>query len=313
MVAQSVKKKIAILGAMGHVAKGLIACWAKDYNCQLFLYARRHERVSEFLAKFEPSSIQSYEMDGFGKTAYDVIVNCVGIGSPKKLQNNPENIFRVSMDFDDLILNYLVAHPHTLYVNLSSGAVYGDSFRIPVNQQSCAKFNINNLAIEEFYGIAKIHSEARHRALAQYNIVDLRIFGYFSRFIDLDENFLLSEIISCIRNKKIFVTNSVNVWRDFLHPRDLASLIELCLDKRPINNAYDTYSRKKVSKYEILDFFSNVYGLTYDIDESFIPHSITGDKYNYYSSNYKARNLGYEPIYSSIDCIENETAKILSR
>jgi len=56
------------------------------------------------------------------------VINCVGIGDPGKLRNEMSSIFRVTERFDNLVLDYLECHPSALYLNMSSGAAYGQDF-----------------------------------------------------------------------------------------------------------------------------------------------------------------------------------------
>lgn len=298
------QSRIAILGATSHIAKGLIAFWAQRQDRELFLYARSPERVREFLASLESVRVEVFPIEAFGNIPCDVVVNCVGIGNPQKLKDNLGDIFRITATFDDMILEYLDGHPETLYVNLSSGAAYGSDFAQPVDEYSQARFNINDLKAEEFYGIAKLHSEARHRALKHLNIVDLRIFGYFSRYIDLNEKFLLSEIISCLKNKQTFLTTATDIWRDYLHPQDLASLMDCCIRHCPLNAGLDAYSKKEISKLEMLKFFAETYGLEFRITESFQPLTVTGQKTCYYPTGRKAQEIGYAPVFTSIEGIK---------
>lgn len=303
--------RVALLGATSHIAKGLIAYWIKDNNRDLLLYARSPERVQEFMTRLEPCRAEVFSIEEFGSKQYDVIVNCVGIGNPQKLRETLKYIFSITTRFDDLILDYLASHPKTLYVNLSSGAAYGTDFSQPVDEQSLSCLNINALKPEEYYGIAKLHSEARHRSMPELSIVDLRIFGYFSRYIHLDEKFLLSEIISCLKSKQTLVTSPINIWRDYLHPLDLVSLIECIITNQPVNAVYDAYSNKHVSKFELLDFFAKTYGLKYLIDESCQVPAVTGQKSRYYSNGRTAREIGYIPKFTSIAGIKAEADAII--
>lgn len=305
--------KIAVLGATSHIAKGLIACWLERQDRELLLYARSPERVQGFLGQFQNAEAKVLHIDEYGREPHDVVVNCVGIGSPQKLQDNFGDIFRITTVFDDLILNYLAYNPQTIYINLSSGAAYGSDFSQPVCEQSQARFNINSLNTEEFYGIAKLHSEARHRSLKHLNIVDLRIFGYFSRYIDLDERFLLSEIISCIKNRKPLITSPINIWRDYLHPQDLAMLVDCCITHCPLNNWFDAYSNKEISKFDLLAFFVDKFGLEYRIDKSYRSMAVTGQKNCYYTAYQKAREVGYIPEFSSMEGIKTELHVIFKK
>lgn len=303
--------RVAILGATSHVAKGLIACWAPRRDRELFLYARSPERVDAFVDQLELFRGEVHPFGEFGSAHYDVVVNCVGIGSPLRLKENLHEIFRLTSTHDDLVLDYLARYPQALYVSLSSGAAYGADFAAPVEEHSKARFGLNDLQAEEFYGIAKLHAEARHRALSGLNIVDVRIFGFFSRYIDLTEKFLLSEIIACVKEGRKLSTGPSEIWRDFLHPGDLAALIDCCIARGTLNAAYDAFSAQQVSKFEILRFFEETYCLRYEVDESFQPLTVTGQKDHYYPAGRKAREVGYAPLLTSLRGISVESCALL--
>lgn len=304
--------RIAILGATSHIAKGLIACWIERHDRELLLYARSPEHVQEFIGQLGRSTeTKVLPIKEYGREQHDVVVNCVGFGNPQRLKDNLADIFTIASKFDDLILAYLAENHQTIYVNLSSGAAYGADFSQPVNEQSQARFNINDLKPEEFYGVAKLHSEARHRALKALSIIDLRIFGYFSRYIDLNEKFLLSEIVTCLKDKKTFITSPVDIWRDYLHPQDLASLIDCCVIHCPMNAVFDAYSNKEVSKFELLNSFVESYGLEYTVDDTFQPQAVTGTKSYYFPTGRRASAVGYAPQVTSLEGIKLEVSAIL--
>lgn len=305
-------KNIAILGATSHIAKGLIYNFNIKAECALFLFARALDILKKFIDKLECRNnrhIKSFE--DFHKDTYDVIINCVGIGDPAKLKAAGSSVFALTETFDNLVLDYLEKHPYALYINFSSGVVYGTDFSVPVGKSSYSKWDINNLSQAEYYGISKLNSEAKHRALKNLNIVDLRIFSYFSRFINLQSKFLLTEIISCIKEGKEFVTGQDNIIRDYIHPNDLYLLIEKCIERKTINDALDAYSLKPARKFEILDYFATAYGLKYEVENTVKIFSITGSKNNYYSNNKRAEVIGYIPKFNSLDCIIQESHKIL--
>ena len=203
--------KIAILGATSHIAKGLINGFSRSSQYELYLFARSLNKLSVFLSDIQiGKDIYKNDFNAFSSNKYDVIINCVGIGDPVKLKNNISAIFHLIETFDNMVLDYLEKHPETLYINFSSGAAYGVAFDMPVNGATCSNWHINNISEADYYGIAKFHSEAKHRALKKLNIVDLRIFSYFSRFINLESKFLLTEIISYIKEGKEFITDSNN-------------------------------------------------------------------------------------------------------
>lgn len=306
------KIKIGILGATGHIAKGLIYGFQGEEDYELHLFGRSRERMECFInvTKCRITSIQDYY--SFYDANFDVIINCVGIGDPAILRESPELILNITEEYDNLIINYLkTKNDAVLYINLSSGAVFGSEFSEPVNDGTLTKLNMNYVSSEQFYSIAKIHSEAKHRALAKFNIIDLRIFGYFSRFMELEKQFFLSDVLNCLKTNKILYTNPTNIIRDYLHFKDLVDLIKLCIVNKGINDAYDVYSKKPITKFEIIDFYKTNYGLEYIVEQGTNYASITGNKNLYFSNNYKARRLGYNPNLTSLECIIGETQSIL--
>lgn len=305
---------IAILGATSHIAKGLISAFLATGEHDLLLYARSPELLRLFVSSIgaaEHPSIRIMPVSEFGNYEYDVIINCIGIGNPGKLQQGLHAIFGVTETFDNLILDHIKRHVHTLYINLSSGAAYGTAFGAPVDAATPCTFNINGLQASDYYGIAKLHAEAKHRALPELNIVDLRIFGYFSRFIDLSEKFLLSEIVDCLRHGREFTTNSGNIMRDYVNQYDLLSLIHACMTRHRINDVFDVYSAKPATKFEIIEHFALQHGLKYRVIADHEIQSATGSKNYYYSTNDHALSLGYKPAFTAIEAIESEVGHIL--
>lgn len=306
-------KKIAILGATSHIAKGLIFHLGPAGEYDLRLFARSPDRVGEFLAvvglggRFRAKTFEEFDRD-----SYDAIINCVGFGDPGKLKDAASAIFRVTETFDNLVLGHLGRHPESIYINFSSGAVYGTDFASPADEKCQAIFDINPIDPAGYYGIAKLHSEARHRAMKDFRIVDLRIFGYFSRFIDLHAEYLMSEVVSSVLHGKEFVTGPDDIVRDYIHPEDLASLVKLCTAKRDLNDAFDVCSLRPARKIEILEKYSSLYGLRYAVRESPSTLSATGKKTNYYSTNGRVRRIGFVPRFTSLDSVIQETKHILN-
>jgi len=305
-------KKIAILGATGHIAKGLIYNFSKTRYKNIFLFARSLTRLQYFLDEINCTHKWiKKKFDEFKKYDYDVIINCVGLGTPSKVKEAGSDVFNLTERFDNMIIEYLRGSPETLYINFSSGAVYGKDFAASVDDSTLSKWNINNISSSDYYGLTKFNSEAKHRAMKNFNIVDLRIFGYFSRFMELDTNYLLGEIILCLKNGKVLETDGKNIIRDFIHPIDLFSLVEKCIINKKINDVFDTYSKKQITKFEILKYFKKNYGLKYTIKKNRNVSSITGNKDNYYSKSRKAGKSGYIPKFTSLDSIMQKSKKIL--
>lgn len=304
--------KIAILGATGHIGKALTYRLSSKTGFEVFLFARSFDRLQKFVSEIKgKNKFNVHPIGEFGRHEYDVVINCVGFGNPSVAKDAGTEIFRVTEEFDNLVLGYLRANKETLYVNPSSGAVYGKSFYVPVDKNTKTMIDVNNMGSDDYYSIAKINSESKHRSLPNLNIVDLRIFSFFSRFIELDSGFLVSEIIKNIREGSVLKTSSEDMVRDYVSPDDLLELIVRCSKRKSINDFFDVYSRAPVTKFDLLNYFKNNYGLKYKIKENANVESPTGPKYAYYSTDRKAEGLGYVPKFSSMDCIKREIKGIL--
>jgi nucleoside-diphosphate-sugar epimerase len=306
--------RIAILGSNSHISKGLIWNFLKKTDHKLYLFTQASDKVKDFMGKNGLLGCKFIIEEGyqsFSEHNYDIIINCVGAGTPKKLGNNYSSWFILTEKFDNLIIEYLLKNNNALYVNFSSGAVYGKNLSRPVKEDTVSRISVNHVPPEDYYTIVRLNSEAKHRSFTELNIVDLRIFSYFSRFIDLSSGYLITEILNCLLNKLIFKTNNENILRDYIHPDDLFSLVMGCVQEENINSAFDAISLEPAEKFRILDFLSMEYGLKYEISDNVKPSSPNGAKNVYFSKYNKAAKIGYKPAFSSMDAIEHESAHIL--
>lgn len=310
------KTKIAILGATSHIAKGLIDSFLEDANSSLALYTRSADKVQRFLKSIGKSLNQRRVIHqgyrDFKEHPYDVVINCVGVGTAKQLQGDYTKWFTVTEKYDNLVIDYLQNYQSdALYFSFSSGAVYGRDFSVPKEKNSINCLPVNQITYQDYYGIVRLNAEAKHRAFKHLRIVDLRLFSYFSRFIDLTDDYFITELLRSILNKKVFVTNKVNIIRDYVHPQDLFSMIQKCIKVSKINEVFDVTSAKPVTKQEIFDYFSSEYGLKYQMKKSLSDVSATGAKNIYYSRYNKAKAIGYKPQFTSLETIQEQSKYIL--
>jgi len=309
------KTRIAILGSTSHIAKGLIYHFLQDKYPILHLYTRSPDKLHSFLETIgKPSNRRCMTHKGyknFMKFPYEVIINCIGVGTLRK-KGSYSDYFMVGEEYDNLVIRYLKnICADTLYISFSSGAIYGRKFKVPADKDTKNCIPVNHVTKEDYYAISRINAEAKHRSFKEFNIVDLRIFSYFSRFIDLTDGYFITELLKSILENRVFLVDNTNFVRDYLHPKDLYSMIQKCMDIGKINDAFDVMSSQPVEKKEILDYFSSHYGLKYKIDYSLKYFSPTGMKNVYYSRYDKAAKIGYKPLFSSMDTIKQEAKYIL--
>jgi nucleoside-diphosphate-sugar epimerase len=309
-------QKIAILGASSHIAKGLIANFLGVQATDLHLYTRSPGKVAAFLGSLGKKAGPGCQIHaGYGdftRQTYDVIINCIGVGVMDKLQGDFSQYFTVTEEYDNLVIDRLRDNcPDTLYISFSSGVVYGRDFTVPAEENTVNHLPVNQVMAEDYYAVARINSEAKHRSFKGLKIVDLRIFSYFSRYIDLSESYFITDVINALIRKKTLVTDSKNIVRDFIHPQDLFAMILKCMSAGLLNRSFDVSSAKPVSKREVLDHFAAEYGLKYETGWAASHDSPTGGKMIYCSNYHNAKSLGFEPRYTSLQVIKEEAKNLL--
>lgn len=305
--------KIAIFGATSQIAKDLIVSFANNTDYQCFLFSRRAEAVSEWCVavglKGSPRILEYAQFNN--DSAYDVIINFVGIGDPALAKKMGAGIFDVTYSYDLMVLDYLKDNPKTKYLFLSSGAVYGGEFSEPVDCHSKASFRINAFKETDWYGVAKLYAEARHRALSDLFIVDIRVFNYFSQTQKLQDRFLITDLIRAVQHNDVFKTSNENIVRDFITPTDFFQLVQNVLLAQPVNKAVDCYTKLPVDKKELLSFFEKKYGLEVEISNSDNLINATGTKINYFSLNREAEKFGYKPSMTSLEALQEEVSYLM--
>ncbi len=306
--------RIAILGATSQIAKDLVLSFSAQGDHQLVLYARRLEVVSQWLASVD--LVGRYVVSDFAAFSadehFDAILNFVGVGNPAKAAAMGTSIFDVTLKYDEMALDYVRQHPNCRYIFLSSGATYGSSFDEPVNQNTKAVIEINNLQPQDWYGVAKLYAECRHRALPHLPIIDVRVFNYFSHTQDMDARFLMTDVLRAIRDKTVLKTSSDYIVRDYLHPVDFYNLVNVMLGA-PLetNVVIDCYSLAPIDKPTLLVSMKERFSLQYEITETRAGVNATGIKPHYYSLNTRASDFGYQPTLTSHKGIVKEVQVLL--
>jgi nucleoside-diphosphate-sugar epimerase len=299
--------KIAILGATSQIAKDLILSFSRYKDYDFFLFGRNINLLEKWINRENLNNKYSaQEYSCFNNSRYDIIINFVGIGDPVKAQKMGNDIFKITEQYDGMALDYVKDHKKTKYIFLSSGAVYGGNYQEPVNENTVAMIDINNLDSTDWYTISKLYAEAKHRSLSELSIVDVRVFNYFSHTQDMSARFLITDIVRAIKNKEVFETSADDIVRDFITPPDFYSLIQAIIDFKPINTALDCYTKSPVSKFDLLNGLKNKFGLEYQVERSVDIINATGVKFNYYSENKIAKDIGYNPGSTSLESIIRE-------
>ena len=305
---------IAILGATSQIAKDFISYAMRKTQHSLVLFSRRPHQIQDWLREEHgPSDSVSLPYEAFLGGEFDAIINFIGSGDPARIAGMGGSIIEITYEFDNLALAYVHKHPQVRYIYISSGAAYGSTFLEAAQRETRAEFPINDLSASDFYSIAKMHAECRHRAMSGASIIDIRIFNYFSRTSDLAARFFVTDVVRAIHRNEILQVGETSMSRDFLVPPDFAHLINCVLDAAPVNFPIDAYSRAPVEKFELLDRMQDEFGLRYETVPTPAIILATGAKPQYYSANRRAAELGFTPAHSSIDGVVLEARAMLER
>ena len=304
---------LAIVGASSQIAKDLIRSFAAAGRSSLLLYVRNLDTTKAWVAEQNLEAVCTvHGYEAYGELSHDVVINFVGVGDPRRAADMGASIFEITASFDDMVLTDLTRNPDRRYLFISSGAAYGNAFAEPVTTSTHAAVAINNIQPQDYYAIAKLYAEARHRAWLNLAIIDLRVFNMFSRTQTIESRFFITDIVRAIRDQRTLQTTAEYVVRDFMHPDDFHRLVECLLAAPPANCAVDCYSREPIDKPTLLQAMAERFALCYEVvGETSARVNATGTKPHYYSLNRKAAEFGYQPAWSSLDCILAETMAIL--
>ena len=304
--------KIAILGATSQIAKDLTVSLSTAEDKHLHLFARRPDKVKKWLAsvglaEYYPTD----DFSGFGTQGFDAIINFVGSGNPAQTATMGASILDVTSQYYEIALDYVRQHPACRYLFLSSGAAFGSSFDEPANEHTKATIAINDLNQQDWYAIAKLYAECRHRSLPHLPIIDIRVFNYFSRTLDISARFLITDILRAIRDKTVLKTSPDHIMRDFVTPSDFHKLVISLLAGPATNTAVDCHTLAPIDKLTLLAAMQGEFGLQYEITAVPATINATGVKPNYYSLNKRATAFGYIPTLTSLEGVLREAKAIL--
>ena len=307
-------RRVAILGASSQIAKDLIISATNKGNADFHLFARCPDDVKKWLNLAGLSGCYPVnDFSALGQHEFDAVINFIGAGNPAQVTALGNSIFDITLEFDEMALDYLRVHPTCRYLFLSSGAAYGSRFEEPATRNTLATFKVNDLSPQEWYGAAKLQAEFRHRSYSDLSIFDIRIFNYFSRTQNISARYLIMDILRAIRDKMVLKTSPDYIVRDFLHPSDFYRLVCALLLAPAANAAVDCYSCAPIDKPTLLKMMHEEFGLRYETTELATSVNATGNKPHYYSLNARAADFGYEPTMTSLEGILKETTAILQQ
>lgn len=307
--------KIAIFGSNSEIARDLIINFSKFAKYKLILFSTNKLKVKNWLKKNNIK--KTYKIEEYNNFfRYDdiqIIINFIGVARPEDIIKIKSKIINITDQFDKKIIQYLKKNKTTKYIFISSGVVYCNFSKEPASSKRRIFYSRAKKGGKNWYLIAKLKAEKRHRNLKNLNITDLRVFNYFSHTQDFQNNFFISGIIKSIIKKKLFLTSNQNFHRDYVSSKDFFKIIKNLLKFNLDNQAIDCYTKSQIDKFTILKLMHDKFGLKYKFQKTHLKKSPTSEKIFFYSKNYQAKKIRYSPTYSSKDNLIIQTKKYLNK
>ena len=306
-------KHVAIVGASGHIGSSLAAAIAGRAGMRVDLYSRRPEATRAralhwrerrlIAADLVHRPIEALEFKGC-----DVVVNALGLGSPARIAAAGRSVLALTLDWEERMRAALGRCPDALYVYLSSGAVYGPLVEGAATAASTASLAINSLEPADAYGRAKFMAETMHRGWSHGRVLDVRVFGYVSGEIGLDEAFFAAQMFKALVAGAVFHTGAHDMVRDYVGPEELLALIEAAAATAELNEAVDIYSMRPVGKFELMAALQ-LLGLRYEVSTAPSPPPA---RLKYFTTFDRAASLGYVPARTSTEVVVDAARQVLA-
>lgn len=113
----------------------------------------------------------------------------------------------------------------------------------------------------------------------------------------MDGSSFISQVFNCVLSNNVFITNDINITRDFVDKELFKKAIFCIIENNKKNIVADLYSLAPVNKFKLLDYLKKDYSLKYSVSFGMKPvfADFTGIKLEYYSKYSKLEKLGYVP------------------
>jgi len=263
--------KFLIIGSKGFIGSHLLKkCREKHeaWGCDVVVDYEQKQYI-------QISIVNADFHDVFSKQQFDICINCSGAASvPASFENplkdyelNTANTYRIL----DAIKNY---NAQCKFINLSSAAVYGNTFQLPVKESTTAQ------PISP-YGLHKKQAEEICLSMFKYWQIptcSIRIFSAYGP--GLTKQLFWDLYKKSLQGNKVELFGTGDETRDFIYIDDLVNAILLIAEKAKFEGEYINVANGKQWRIkEIVEIFFNK--LEWRGEIKFINSGRTGDPLNW--------------------------------
>jgi UDP-glucose 4-epimerase len=288
--------KILIIGSKGFIGQNLYnhfnekgdEVWGADIVTDK--YNKRHFQINSDNADFNQI---------FKHLNYDLCINCSGVASvPDSINNSIRDFHLNTVNVFMMLEAIKTFQPDCRFINLSSAAVYGDPYLLPVKEE----IQLKPLSP---YGFHKLQAEQickEYWTLYGIPTCSLRIFSVYGPGLKKQLFWDLFQKVKSGIPFSLFGTG--NESRDFIYITDLVSAIELVAvssdfesDIINIADGREIFIKDAVSIF--FSFFDE------DIQFSFSGDSRKGYPVNWVADISKLVSFGYKPFLDINEGLRN--------
>ncbi|MDD3742466.1 MAG: GDP-mannose 4,6-dehydratase [Lentimicrobiaceae bacterium] len=289
--------KFLIIGSKGFIgsnlAKYLISLKYQVFESDVVIDYEKQENY------FLVDATNANYHDIFQQVTFDVCVNCSGAASVYDSLNNPHRDFQLNtvnvFKLLDAIRHY---QPECRYINISSAAVYGNPMSLPVKESD----QLNAISP---YGYHKVVSEQiceEFHRFFKMKTCNLRIFSAYGE--GLKKQLFWDLWLKASKSTEVKLFGTGRESRDFIYIGDLVHAILLvALNAKFNGESINIANGNEVTIEEAVKTFYSIFDKK--IEVSFSGESRPGDPNNWRADIQKINDLGYKPVYSLKQGLQN--------
>jgi dTDP-glucose 4,6-dehydratase/UDP-glucose 4-epimerase len=278
--------KLLIIGSRGFIGSNIVENLLKTnyevIGCDVVEYSTREY-------KYHKLSLEAQNFETIFNDKVDFCINAAGSGNVNYSFLYPYDDFYANTIAVAKVLEAIKKNqPNCKYIHISSAAVYGNPYSLPINEY----FEIKPLSP---YGYHKWMSEIICREYFQLYNIPIAILRPFSVYGNGLKKQLLWDLCQKMKeNSSVTLFGTGNETRDFIHILDLVDAIIAIIKSGSFHcDVYNIANNKEISIAEVAHFFEKNFPGKNKI--LFNGETKQGDPVNWCADISKLKNLGFEP------------------
>ncbi len=293
-------KNILITGGAGFIGINLINKLKSKNNIYIVDLPKKINKNLKFLKnckliKKDISDKKTFEK--FPKVKFDRVYHLAAKTSIRMGEENPDDCFKTNINGTKNLYEWCKIYKPKKLIFSSSMAVYGPSSKNIREDDNCEPIS--------FYGMSKLIGERILLKLIDYKIkvIIFRLFNVYGpgqNFDNMIQGMLSIYLAQILKNKKVYVTGSLNRARDFIFIDDVINAL-ISTKKKLDNNIFNIGSGKPTTVKNIINLLFNITNIKKKI---FIQKGHSGDTNISYANTSKIKKIGWRcetSISSGID------------